>query len=166
MSNTTAPEPVLAGRMTVTRRWQTGLILLGIALLVIGAITLLNDVSPNDYIGIAIWFLGALVIHDGIASFAIFGVSVVMRRASRKIPLAVIAIIQGALAIGAIFFVIVVPAILKKDIGSANPSILPLDYGLNLVLFYAGLAVVTAAAIAVYLVFASRQNARPSSSQD
>ena len=166
MSNTTAPKPILAARMTVTRRWQTGLILVGIALLVVGAVTLLNDVAPKDYIGIAIWFLGALVIHDGIASFAVFGVSVVMRRASRKIPLAVIAIIQGALVIGAIFFVIVVPAILKKDIGSANASILPLDYGLNLVMFYAGLAAVTAAVIAAYLVLARRQNARPSSSQN
>ncbi|WP_309620344.1 hypothetical protein [Salinibacterium sp.] len=160
MSITTAPLT------TTTRRWRTGLILFGIALLVIGAITLLNDVAPTDYAGIAIWLLGALVIHDGLAAFVIFGVSILMRRTSRTIPLAVIAIIQGALAVGAIFFVIVVPAILKKDIGSANPSILPLEYGLNLVLFYVGLAMVTAAAIAVYLVLARRQNARPSSSQD
>ncbi|WP_309615538.1 hypothetical protein [Salinibacterium sp.] len=160
MSTTTAPLT------TATRRWRTGLILFGIALLVIGAITLLNDVAPTDYAGIAIWLFGALVIHDGLAALVIFGVSILMRRASRTIPLAVIAIIQGALAVGAIFFVIVVPAILKKDIGSANPSILPLEYGLNLVLFYVGLAMVTAAAIAVYLVLARRQNARPSSSQD
>lgn len=160
MSTTTAPLT------TATRRWRTGLILFGIALLVIGAITLLNDVAPTDYVGIAIWFLGALVIHDGIAAFAIFGVSILMRRASRQIPLGVIAIIQAALAVGAIFFVIVVPAILKKDIGSANPSILPLEYGMNLVLFYAGLAVVTAAAIAAYLVFARRQKLRPSRSHD
>jgi uncharacterized membrane protein len=166
MSNTTAPEPVLAGRMSVTRRWQAGLILFGIALLVIGAITLLNEVKPADYVGIAIWLLAALVIHDGIAAFAIVGVSVLMRRASRRIPLVVIAIIQGALAVGAIVFVIVVPLILKKNIGTANPSVLPLDYGLNLALFYAGLAVVTAAAIAVYLVLARRQNARPLRSQD
>ena len=166
MTVTTAPKPVLAPRMTATRRWQSGLILFGIALLVVGAITLLNDVAPKDYIGIAIWFLGALVIHDGIASFAVFGVSVVMRRAGRKIPLAVIAIVQGALVIGAIFFVIVIPAMLKKDIGSANPSILPLDYGLNLIFFYVGLAVATAVAIAIYLVFARRQKARPSSAQD
>ncbi len=166
MSVTTTPEPVLAPSMTATRRWQAGLILLGIALLVIGAITLLNDVAPKNYVGIAIWFLGALVIHDGIAAFAIFGVSILLRRASLTIPMVVIAIIQGALAIGAIVFVIVVPAMLKKDIGSANPSILPLYYGLNLVLFYAGLAVVTTVAIAGYLFLARRQNARPSNSQD
>lgn len=166
MTNTTAPEPVLAAPMTVARRWQAGLILLGIVLLVIGAIQLLSDVSPDDYFGIAVWLLGALVIHDGIAAFGIFGVSVLLRRASRRIPLAVIAIIQGALAIGVIVFVLVVPAMLKKDIGSANTTILPLDYGLNLILFYAGLAVVTAAVIAGYLVLARRQNARPSISQD
>ncbi|MGV8897261.1 MAG: hypothetical protein ACOH10_08915 [Rhodoglobus sp.] len=160
MSVTTAPEPVLARPMTTTRRWQTGLILFGIAMLVVGAIVLLNDVAPKNYIGIAIWFLGALVIHDGIAAFAIFGVSILMRRASRKIPFVVIAILQGALAIAAIFFVIVVPAMLKKDIGSANTSILPLDYGLNLVMFYVGLAVVTAVAIAGYLVVAARGRSR------
>ena len=166
MTVTTAPKPILAPRMTATRRVQSGLILLGIALLVVGAITLLNDVAPKNYIGIAIWFLGALVIHDGIAAFAIFAVSLVMRRASKKIPLAVIAILQGALVVGAIIFAIVVPAILKKDIGSANPTILPLDYGLNLVMFYAGLAVATAIAIVIYLVFARRQKARPPISQD
>ncbi len=166
MTITTTPETVLAQPKTATRRWQTGLILFGIAMLVVGAIVLLNDVAPKNYIGIAIWFLGALVIHDGIAAFAIFGVSILMRRASLKIPIAVIAILQGALAIGAIFFVIVMPAILKKDIGTANASMLPLDYGLNLVLFYGALAAVTAAAIAGYLVFARRQNARPSISQD
>lgn len=151
---------------TTTRRWQTGLILLGIALLVVGAITLLNDVDPTDYLGIALWLLGALVIHDGIAAFGIFGVSILLRRASRSIPWGVIAIIQAALAVGAIVFVIVVPAILKKDIGSANPSILPLEYGVNLMLFYVGLAVVTAAAIAAYLVLARRQKLRPSNSHD
>lgn len=166
MSNTTAPEPVLAGGATLTRRWQTGLILFGIALLVLGAITLLNDVDPKDYVGIAIWFLGALVIHDGIAAFAIFGVSILMRRASRVIPFGVIAIVQGALAIAAIFFVIVVPAILKKGIGSANATILPLDYAFNLALFYVGLALVTAVAIAAYAILARRQKARSSSSHD
>ena len=109
MSTTIAPTLT---RMATTRRWQIGLILFGIALLVIGAITLLNDVNPSSYVGIAIWLLGALVIHDGIAAFAIFGVSIVMRRAGRRIPLAVIAIVQAALVVAALFFVIVVPQIL------------------------------------------------------
>jgi hypothetical protein len=89
----------------------------------------------------------------------VFGVSIVMRRAGRRIPLAVIAIVQGALVIAAIFTAIVVPEILKRAIGSANPTILPLNYGLHLVLFYAGLAVVTAAAIVIALVLRRRRTA-------
>jgi len=148
------------------RRWRTGLVIFGIALLGLGGVVLLNDVSPTRYVGIAIWFVGALILHDGVAAFAIFGISIVMRRAGTRIPLPVIAIVQGALVVGAIVTAIVVPEILKKNIGSANPTILPLDYGLNLVLFYAGLAVMTAAAIAGYLVLARRQKLRLSISHD
>ena len=142
------------------RRWRTGLVIFGIALLGLGGVVLLNDVSPTRYVGIAVWFVGALILHDGVAAFAIFGISIVMRRAGTRIPLPIIAIVQGALVIGAIFTAIVVPEILKKNIGSANPTILPLDYGLHLVLFYAGLAVATAVAIALYLVVARRRSAR------
>ena len=152
--------------MTETKRWQIGLVVLGIALLAVGGIVLLNDVKPTRYLGIAVWFAGALVIHDGIAALAVFGVSIVMRRAGKKIPLAVIAIVQAALVVAAIVTALVVPEILKQAIGSANPTILPLNYGLNLALFYAGLAVVTAAAIAVYSVLAKRQKLRPLMSHD
>jgi len=151
--------------VSAVRRWQIGLIVVGVGLLGLGGIVLLNDVTPDRYPGIAIWFVGALVLHDGIAAMVVFGVSIAMRRAGRRIPYAVIAIVQGALVIGAIVTAIVVPEILKKSIGSANPTILPLNYGLNLVLFYAGLAVVTAVAIATYLVLARRQKLRPSISQ-
>lgn len=143
--------------LTVVQRWQVGLIAAGIALLLVGGVVLLMDVSPARYLGIAVWFLGALILHDGIAAMVVFGVSIVMRRAGRRIPLAVIAILQGALVIGAIVTAIVVPEILKKSIGSANPTILPLDYGMHLVLFYAGLAVATAAAIAGYLLVGRRR---------
>lgn len=154
------------GTMTAVRRWQIGLVVFGVALLGVGGLVLLNDVKPERYLGIAAWFIGALIVHDGIAAMAVFGVSVIMRKAGRRIPLPVIAIIQGALVVGAIVTAIVIPEILKKAIGSANASILPLDYALNLGLFYAGLAVVTAAAIAVYAALARRQKLRPSISHD
>ena len=127
------------------------LIALGIALLIVGALVLLATVEPTNYLGIAIWFLGALIIHDGILGPVVFGVSVVMRKSSRRIPFGVLLIIQGALVIGALFTAIVVPEILKQGIGTANPTLLPLEYGRNLVVFYVALAVVTAAAIAVYI---------------
>ncbi len=143
--------------LTAVQRWQVGLIVFGVGLLAVGGVVLLMDVKPERYLGILAWFIGALIVHDGIAAMAVFGVSTVMRRAGRRIPAVVIAILQAALVIGAIFTAIVVPEILKQAIGSANPTILPLNYGLNLALFYAALTVVTAAAIAVALVTRRRR---------
>ena len=151
--------------MTAVRRGQIGLIACGLGLLIVGAAVLVTGVDPKNYIGIATWFVGALVLHDGIAAMAVFVVSILLRRAGRRIPLPAIAIVQGALVVGAIVTAIVVPEILKKNLGSANPTILPLDYGLHLVLFYAGLAVATALAIVGYVILARRQKLRLSISQ-
>ena len=132
--------------MSAIRRWQIGLIVLGLALFVVGGVTLLNDVNPKRYLGIVIWFVGALVIHDGIISFVVFGANIVMRKTGGRlrIPLPALLIVQGALVVAAIMTLIVVPAALKKSIGTGNPTLLPLDYGLHLVVFYGVLAVVTA----------------------
>ena len=145
--------------MTAVRRWQIGLIVLGLALFVVGGITLLNDVNPKRYLGIAIWFAGALVIHDGIISFVVFGANIVMRKTGGRlrVPLPAILIVQGALVLAAIMTLIVVPAALKKSIGTANPTLLPLDYGLHLLVFYGVLAVVTAAALAGYALLRRRR---------
>lgn len=143
--------------MTVVRRWQVGLVAFGVVLLGIGAVVLLNDVAPARYAGLAVWLLGALVIHDGVAAFAVLGVSVVLRRAGRGIPLPVVLMVQGALVVAAIVTALVLPEIIKREIGTANPTILPLDYAANLAAFYAGLALVTAVAIAAYLAVARRR---------
>jgi len=149
------------------RRWQVGLVIVGVALLLVGGVVLLNDVRPSRYPGLAVWLVGALVVHDGLAALGVFGVSILMRRAGRKIPVAVIAIVQGALAIAAIVTALVIPEILKQSIGSANPSILPLSYGLNLALFCAALAVLAGAAIAgYYAILARRQKLRPPTDHD
>ena len=149
--------------MTALRAWRIGLIALGFAFFAVGGITLLNDVNPARYLGIAIWLLGALVIHDGIISFVVFGANIVTRKTGGRlrIPLPALLIVQGALVVAGIMTLIVVPAMLKKSIGTANPTLLPLDYGLHLVVFYAVLAGVTALALAVYGVVRRRRPAQP-----
>jgi len=148
------------------RRWQTALVVFGIAFLGLGGVVLLMEVNPARYVGILTWFVGALILHDGVAALAVFGVSIAMRRTGTRLPVAIIAMLQGALVIAAIVTAIVVPEILKSGLGTANPTILPLDYGPHLVLFYAGLTAVTAVAIAGYWAVARRQKLRPASSQD
>jgi hypothetical protein len=128
------------------------LVALGLLLLAVGGFYLLADVPVDKYFGILIWSAGALVIHDGVIAPIVFGISLIMRRAGRRMPFGVLAIVQAALVIAAVFAAVVIPAALKKGIGTANGSLLPLDYGRNLVLFYVGLVVLTAVAIVGYLL--------------
>jgi len=53
--------------------------------------------------------------------------------------------------VGAMTALLVVPEQLKQAIGTANPTILPLNYGVNLVVFGAVLIAVTVLAVVVYL---------------
>ena len=144
--------------MTAIRRWQIALVAVGVLLLLLGGLTLINDVSPRRYLGLAAWLLGALVIHDGVISLTVFGANVAMRKTGRRVrlPLPALLILQGALVVAGIMTLIVVPAALKKSIGTGNDTLLPLDYGLHLVVFYAALAVVTALALAVYAAVGRR----------
>ena len=145
--------------MTAVRRWQIVLVVVGLATMLVGGITLLNDVDPKRYLGIAVWFVGALVLHDGIISLVVFGANVLMRKTGGRlrIPLPALLIVQGALVVAGIMTLIVVPAALKKSIGTANPTLLPLDYGLHLVVFYVVLAAVTAVALAAYALLRRRR---------
>lgn len=156
MSETTV-SPSSVSPSAAMRRWQVGLVVAGLLLLVVGAIALFNDVAPSNYVGILIWFVGALVIHDGIAAPIIFVIALLLRRAGKRIPFAVIAIVQGALVVAVITTLVALPQALKKEIGTNNATILPLDYGVNLIGFYLGLAVVTAVTIAGYLLLRARR---------
>lgn len=127
------------------------LVALGVVLLIVGGLVLLNDVKPVRYIGILWWLAGAIIVHDGLLAFAVVGIGIAMRRAGRafRIPLSMIIIVQGALAVGALVALLVVPEIMKQSIGTANSTLLPLEYGLNLAVFSGSLAVVALGALAV-----------------
>lgn len=137
--------------------WRIALVVVGLALLVVGGLVLLEDVAPKRYGGILLWFAGAIVIHDGIIAGLVIAVNLTLRKAGRRVPLGVLAIVQGAIVVGGIVALIVFPQIVKQGIGTLNPTILPLDYAVNLVLFYAVLVAVTAGTIVVYLRTTARQ---------
>ena len=151
--------------MTATRRVQIVLVVVGVALLAVGGITLLNDVNPKRYIGLASWLIGALIIHDGIIAPTVFVIILFFRRANKRIPVIFLLIVQGAIVIGSIIALLVVPEILKKAIGAANPTLLPLDYSTNLVVFLIGLAILTGIALGAYAAL-SRAKARSPLTQE
>ncbi len=150
--------------MTWTRRI---LVLAGLALLLLGAVELIESVNPKRYLGLAGWLLLALVVHDGLISAITFGVAFGLRKGQRaqRIPGPVIAIVEGALVVISVFAIVVLPEVLKKSIGTNNPTILPLDYLTNLLLFWLGTAALAAVLIAGYYARARRQKPRPSVTQ-
>ena len=142
------------------------LLLLGLGLLALGGIVLAQQVNPRRYVGILTWLVGALVIHDAVVAPLVFFVSLVGRRLQRRVPAVVLAILSGALVVGGIVTLLVVPEILKKRIGTASSSILPSDYGTNLALFWVAIVVLTALAVLIYRAMArSLQKTRPPSTQ-
>jgi hypothetical protein len=152
---------------TAIRAWRIGLVVFGLALLAISLVVFANDVNPKRYFGVLTWFAGAIILHDGLLAPIVFGVSLLFRRLGTRVSPVIIAIVQGAIVVGGIVGLLFIPEVLKKSIGTLSTSILPLNYALNLVIFYGVLAVVTVAVIVGYAkLFASRQKLRPSADQD
>lgn len=150
-------------RMRVAR---TTLIVVGVLLILLGAVVMQQTVAPKRILGVISWFAAALVLHDAVIAPLVFGVGVVMRKAGRRIPVAVLAIVQGGIVIASIFTIIVVPEIVAKRLGPRNATVLPFDYGLRLAVMWVCVALITAIAVAGYYAVASRQKARARLSQD
>jgi hypothetical protein len=143
------------------RRWRVGLVLIGLGLMGIGGVVALTWLSPHQYPKVILWLIGALIVHDAIIAPSVFIVTLVARRLSARVPAVVIAIGEGSLVIVGIVTLLFVPEVIKKAIGTNSSSILPQNYGLHLALFYAAMAILTAAAIIFYRrLFVRRQKLR------
>lgn len=118
---------------------------LGILTMLIGALVLINDIPPRQYPAILTWLVLVLVAHDVVIAWAVFALAIAGRRAEGRIPHRTILLFQAAVATGGLMALLVAPEIAKRAIGTANPSVLPLDYGLNLAIL---LTVLLLAAIA------------------
>ncbi|TFC90385.1 MULTISPECIES: hypothetical protein [Cryobacterium] len=149
-------------RMRVARR---ALILIGSAGLLFGLFILFDSVRVTRLPGLALWVGAAIVLHDAVLAPLVFLCGILLRRAGRRVTGTIVLVVQGAIVVGSIMTLIVVPAIVAQGITPNNPSILPHDYGRNLALFWLGVALVaTFWSIALY-ARSRRANQRPSSRQ-
>ena len=149
ISGPAVSRPAVSSAVLI-RRWRAVLILSGAAMLVLSAYLLLTTVKPARYIGIVEWFAAAIIVHDAIIAPLVFGVGLVMRKAGRRLPLAVLAIIQGGLVIGAVFTIVLVPEILAQQHAHLFQTLLPFDYLRNLGVLWVGTLVLTAVAVVGY----------------
>lgn len=141
------------------RKTRIALVAGGLVLMALGAVVLLDLVDPARFFGLALWFAGAIVVHDFLLSPLLLVAGLIGRRVGRRIGWAVLVIVQTGALVGGILTIIVLPEIVKQSIGTRNPTVLPLDYGLNLALVWGGIAVVTAIVVIVYLRVVARRGA-------
>jgi len=142
-----AEVPVTRG-MRIAR---TILFVVGAVLIVLGAYVLVNTVKPKAVWGLLTWLIAAVILHDGIISPIIVGISIGMRRAGRSIPPGVLAIVQGGIVVGSIFTLVVVPEIIRKAKIPKNYTVLPFGYGARLGFLWLAVALVTVVVVVVYL---------------
>lgn len=148
------------------RRARIALVLFGLGFLGLGAYVAWIWLSHKQYFRVLEWLIGALIVHDGVIAPIVFLVTLLARRAGRRVAAPIVALVTGALVVGGIVALLFGPEVIKKAIGTASSSILPQNYALHLVVFYLGLAVLTGGAVAFYArFFASRQKLRPPADQ-
>lgn len=137
MMMTTAPTGISSRRMRLAR---IALIALGVLGLAWGAYVLVDTVALRRLPGLALWIGAAIVLHDAVISPVVFGLGVLTRRAGHRVAGSIIVTVQAIIVLGSLMTLIVVPAIVAKGLGPKNPTILPLDYAVNLGVFWLVLA--------------------------
>jgi len=147
------------------RRARIILVVAGIAFALLGVAIMGDTVKPVKILGLASWLVAAIIVHDAIIAPGVFAVGLVLRRAGRRVPAGVLAIIQGAIVLGSIFTLVVVPELLAQRFGHPDSSLLNADYGMRLGILWVVIAALTAVAILVYLAVRRRQKVRPPADQ-
>ncbi|HZB31762.1 MAG TPA: hypothetical protein VE465_16515 [Streptosporangiaceae bacterium] len=117
---------------------------IGVALVAVGFGGLLAHAADTQPVGWLTWFAGAVVVHD----FLFVPVVLALAALVVRLPLRYRTPVQSAAVIGGTITIVSLPLVLGFGKSAGNPSQLPLDYGRNLLLVLAAIAVVTAVVIA------------------
>jgi hypothetical protein len=155
--------PQAAGRGV--RLTRALLVVLGVALIGLGGYVLTETVSPTRYTGLLVWLIGSVIVHDAILAPLVVVAALAVRRTGRRVPAAVIALVQSAVVVGVVMSMIVVPEIVAKAKGPKNDTVLPFDYAGRLSVMWLVIVVLTALAVVAYLVRTRRQKSRESTDQ-
>jgi hypothetical protein len=126
----------------------------GIALLSFGVFRLLTQIPHPKLIMLAIWLIGALIIHDGILSPLIIAVSWTL---AHVVPPRARKYLQAALIAGGLVTIIAIPLIYREGKQPPNKAILRQDFGGNLTVL---LGVIAAVSLLCYAVHVARDRSR------
>jgi hypothetical protein len=128
------------------RRWRIVLATAGILLGLFGVARLLTQVPASSLIGLGVWLVAAVAIHDGLLSPLVVTVGWFLRR---HLPPRGRRYVQAGLIVGAVVTVVAVPMIYLQGSQPASKAILDQHFGANLTLLLGILGAMTLLAYAV-----------------
>lgn len=134
--------------------WRIILAVSGVLLGLFGVFRLLSETPSPSLVLVAIWLVAAIVIHDGLLSPAVVTVGWFI---SRVVPPRARRFLQAGLIMAGIVTVIAVPMIYLRGSQPAVKAILLQNYGANLTLLLAIIAVGTLVAYAIRVARDGRQ---------
>ena len=132
------------------RAWRIALSVSGILLLLFGAVRVVTVVPFADLFVLALWLIGAVVIHDGVVAPLTVGTGWLL---ARTVPPRARRYLQGFLIVGGLVTVIAIPLILRRGSQPVSKAILRQNYAGNLSVL---LAVIAAASLVLYAVTVAR----------
>ncbi len=133
------------------RRWRIALGTAGVLLAMFGVFRLVTEIPVSDLVVLAVWLIGAVVIHDGVLSPAVVGIGVLVSR----VPARARRYLQAALITGAAVTVIAIPMIYRRDSQPREKAILLRNYAGNLALL---LGIIAAVTLTLYAVRIARRD--------
>lgn len=133
----------------------------GLALIGVGGVFLVADLRLAQIVGVVAWLAAAVVLHDAVWVPTVTVVDLVLRRTARRMPRAVVTVVEAGLAVGVLLTAMVVPEIVAQARGPRNPTVVPGDYAARLAVLWCVILVTVALASAV-IVWRARRSARRS----
>jgi hypothetical protein len=126
--------------------WRIILAVVGIGLATYGISQLLTQIPRQTLVLLALWLIGALIIHDVLLAPAVIGVGAALRR---YVPDRGRRYLQFALIMAAIVTVIAVPMIYRAHTQPPAKALLLQDFGINLTVLLAAIGCGTLIAYAI-----------------
>jgi len=130
--------------------WRIACATAGILLLLFGAVNLVTNVDFGSLLLLALWLIGAVVIHDGIVSPLVIGVGWFIHR---TVPPRARRYLQGGLIAAGLITVVAIPMISQQGAEPASKALLQQNFGGNLTIL---LAVVAAVSLCLYAARTAR----------
>ena len=139
---------------------RLGLYGLGAGLLVTGAVLLFGRPTGPRLVGIVIWLAGAILLHDAIL-VPVLTIAGRLRDATGRrigLPPAAVRIVDGAVVVGGVLTLAVLPELWAQHLGPANPTVLPGDYGARLLAVWVVIGVLAAVGVVAVTLRARRRD--------